>query len=302
MGREKMKRTFGGIEAGGTKFVCAVGTGPEDILDEVRFETTTPDETLGKAAAFLKKYQEKIGLEAVGIATFGPVDLDPKSPTYGYITATPKRNWSNTNFVGFMESELKIPVGFDTDVNGALLGEYHWGALQGVENAIYLTIGTGIGGGAMVNGYLIHGLVHPEMGHVMLPKRRDDPYPEGNCPYHGSCLEGMASGPSIARKWGKPAHELPPKHPAWDLEAYYLAVAIHGFICTLSPQRIILGGGVMRQKHLFPLIRMKLLHSLNNYVQNHVLVDETEDYIVPPALGNKAGVLGAFALAKNVIK
>jgi len=295
-----MKKMVGGIEAGGTKFACAVGRGPEDIVAETRFPTSTPEETLGKALSFFKEYHQKHGLDALGIATFGPVDLHKDSATYGYITKTPKPGWSNTDFAGAFERQLGIPVSFDSDVNGALLGEHRWGAAQGLENSIYLTIGTGIGGGAIVNGKLVHGLVHPEMGHVLIPPRGDDPLPEGRCPFHGNCFEGMAAGPAIESKWGVSAKKLPPDHPAWDLEAHYLAVALHGFICTLSPQRVILGGGVMDQLHLFPMVREKVLSSLNNYVQHPVLLKQINEYIVPPSLGNRAGVLGAIALAQPV--
>ncbi len=295
-----MEKFFGGIEAGGTKFVCTVGSGPNNIVAETRFPTTGPEETLGKAISFFKEYQKDRKLDALGIATFGPLDLNPNSTTYGYITKTPKPGWSDVDFLGVMEAELKIPIGFDTDVNGALLGEHRWGAAQGLDNSIYLTIGTGIGGGAMINGKLVHGLVHPEMGHVMLPPRADDPDPEGHCAYHGNCLEGMAAGPALEKKWSIRAENLPKDHPAWDLEAYYLATALHGFICTLSPQRIVLGGGVMNQRHLFSLVRHKTQKSLRDYVQHPVLLENIDTYIVPPALGNKAGVLGAIALAQDV--
>ncbi len=293
-----MKPLFGGIEAGGTKFVCAVGTGPDDIHAEVRFPTTTPAETIGRAVEFFRG-QDLAALQAIGIASFGPVDLNPESETYGYITATPKPNWSNTPFATVIANELNLPVGFDTDVNGALLGEQRWGAAQGVENAIYLTIGTGIGGGAMVNGKLVHGLVHPEMGHVMITPREDDPLPGGNCPFHGHCFEGMANGPALEARWGARAETFTPDHPAWELEAHYLAAALHGFVCTLSPQRIILGGGVMNQAHLFPLVREKTLASLNQYVQHTSILEDIDNYIVPPGLGNQAGVLGAIALGMD---
>ncbi len=296
-----MELLLGGIEAGGTKFVCAVGTGPDDIRAEAQFPTTSPDETLAKAIAFFKAFQTKKPLAAIGIATFGPLDLNPQSDRYGFITSTPKPGWSQTSFAKVMESELGLPTGFDTDVNGAMLGEHRWGAAQRLENAVYLTIGTGIGGGALVNGRLIHGLVHPEMGHVLLPPREDDPLPEGSCPFHGNCFEGMASGPALEAKWGTKAEKLPPDHPAWDLEAHYLAVALHGFICTLSPQRIILGGGVMNQTHLFPSVREKTLESLQGYVQHRGILSQIERYIVPPALGKRAGVLGALALAQDAL-
>ncbi len=298
MGEVIMNELFGGIEAGGTKFVCAVGTGPDDIRAEVRFPTTTPEETIGRAIGFFREQEKEWGkLTAVGVASFGPVDLNPDSPTYGYITTTPKPGWANTNLAGAIGQALNVPVGFDTDVNGAALGEWKWGAAQGLDTFIYLTIGTGVGGGGMINGKLMHGLVHPEMGHIPLPHDwKTDPF-AGRCPYHNDCLEGMASGPAIGDRWGVPANELPPEHAAWELEAHYLALALQTFICTLSPQRIILGGGVMQQPHLFELVRQKTKTYVNNYVQHPSVLEEIDQYIVSPALGDKAGVLGAIALA-----
>ncbi|MCP4639823.1 MAG: ROK family protein [bacterium] len=289
---------FGGIEAGGTKFVCAVGSGPDDIVQEVRFPTTTPDETIGQAIAFFREQGGVGTLAAVGIGSFGPVDPNPESATFGYVTTTPKPGWANTDFAGLVGHALGVPVGFDTDVNGAALGEYRWGAGQGLDTLLYLTVGTGIGGGGVVNGGLMHGLVHPEMGHVRLPHDLDrDPYP-GCCPFHGDCLEGLASGPAIEARWETSARELPEDHPAWELEAHYLALALVGFICTLSPQRIILGGGVMEQKQLFPLIRRDVVGLLNDYVKTPAILSEIDSYIVPPGLGNRAGVAGALALAQ----
>lgn len=290
---------FGGIEAGGTKFVCAIGTGPDDLRNEVRFPTTTPDETIGQAIAYFKQQAAQQPLDAIGIASFGPVDPHPESKTWGYITTTPKPHWHNTEFAPFIQREIGVPVGFDTDVNGAALGESRWGAAQGLNNFIYLTIGTGIGGGAMVNGWLLHGLLHPEMGHILLPPRPDDPTPQGFCPYHGHCLEGMANGPAIEKRWGQKAETLAKVHPAWELEAHYLAVGLEGLICTLSPQRIIMGGGVMEQEQVFPLLRQKVLDLLNGYVQAPAILDQIDSYIVPPGLGNRAGICGAIALAEQ---
>jgi fructokinase len=290
---------YGGIEAGGTKFVCAVGTGPDDIRAEARFPTTTPEETIGQAIEFFRAQGE---ITAVGIASFGPLDPNPRSDTFGYITTTPKPGWANANLGGQISEALGgVPFGFDTDVNGAALGEWRWGAGQGLDTFIYLTIGTGIGGGAMVNGRLAHGLIHPEMGHIRLPRDPAvDPY-TGHCPYHGDCFEGLACGPAIGDRWGQPAYELPDDHPAWDLEAHYLALALVNFICTLSPQRIIMGGGVMDQKQIFPLMRQKVQTLLNGYVQSPRILEEIDSYIVPPGLGNRAGVLGAIALAQQVV-
>lgn len=297
-----MSNLIGGIEAGGTKFVCAVGTGPDDIRAETRFPTTTPDETLGRALDFFRGQQEEHGeLAAVGVASFGPVDPDPHSEKWGYITTTPKPRWADTDVAGAIKDALSAPVGFDTDVNGAALGERRWGAAQGLDTFIYLTIGTGIGGGAMVNGRLLHGLVHPEMGHIALPHDwEQDPY-EGKCPYHGDCLEGMAAGPAIAERWDEKGQNLPADHPAWELEAHYLALALRTFICTLSPQRIIMGGGVMEQPQLFPLVRQKTLEYLNGYVQHPAILENIESFIAPPGLGGKAGVLGAIALGQDAL-
>lgn len=288
---------IGGIEAGGTKFVCSIGNGPDDLHAEVRFPTTTPAETLGKAIAYFQERVVEHGpLAAIGVASFGPVDPDSDSPSYGFITSTPKPGWANTNIVGALRAEFDVPIGFDTDVNGAALAEGKWGAAQGLDTFIYLTIGTGIGGGAMVNGRLLHGLIHPEMGHIRLSHNwESDPYP-GNCPYHGDCLEGMAAGPAIEKRWGEKGQDLDPDHPAWELEAGYLAQALQSFICVLSPQRIIMGGGVMEVPGLMEKIQKKTLIYLNNYVQHPSISDHIDETIVRPALGNRAGVLGAIAL------
>lgn len=294
--------TFGGIEAGGTKFVCAIGSGPGDLREEQRFLTTTPEETIGRCIDYFREHGKQDKLTAIGISSFGPLDPNPGSPTWGYITTTPKPGWAQTPFAGRIADALDIPVGFDTDVNGAALGENRWGAAQGLDTFIYLTIGTGIGGGGLICGNLMHGLIHPEMGHVRLPHAiEQDPF-EGVCPYHGNCLEGLASGPAIEKRWDKPGQELPDGHPAWDLEAHYLALALTGFICTLSPQRIILGGGVMERRALFPRIHTKVLEFLNGYVQSPAVLERIHEYIVPPGLGNKSGVLGAIALAQDAAR
>lgn len=294
-------KLYGGIEAGGTKFVCAVGSGPDDIRAEIRFPTTNPDETIGQAIAFFREQQAAHGpLAALGVAAFGPVDPNPQSATFGYITTTPKPGWANTDFVGRLQAALDLPVGFDTDVNGAALGEHRWGAAQDVDTFVYLTIGTGVGGGVMVNGRILHGLIHPEMGHMLLPHDwQADPYP-GRCPFHGDCLEGMAAGPAIGDRWNTPGPELGDDHPAWAFEANYLALALHNLICILSPQRIILGGGVMDQPNLLPMVRQRVQESLNGYVQSPAILEQIDSYIVPPGLGAQAGVLGAIALAQQV--
>ena len=293
---------YGGIEAGGTKFVCAVGSDPEDLRGETRFPTTTPEETLNQAIAFFRQQQATLDepLTAIGVAAFGPLDPDPDSPTFGFITPTPKPGWANTDFAGVIRRALRLPVGFDTDVNGAALAEQRWGAAQGLDTFVYLTIGTGIGGGGMAAGRLLHGLLHPEMGHLRVPHdRQADPFP-GSCPFHGDCLEGLASGPALEQRWGRQAETLPPDHPAWALEARYLALGLVNIILTLAPQRIILGGGVMQQPLLFPLVRREVQKLLNGYIHAPEILERIDNYIVPPALGNRAGVLGAIALAQNV--
>jgi fructokinase len=290
---------WGGIEAGGTKFVCAVGSGPDDLREEVRFPTTTPEASIGRAIEFFQQQHEKEPLAAVGIASFGPVDPNPDSPTFGYITTTPKPGWAHTDFAGTIRRALGVPVGFDTDVNVAALGEGRWGVAQGLDTFVYLTIGTGIGGGGMVNGKLIHGLVHPEMGHIRIPHDWErDPY-AGACPYHGDCLEGLATGPALEARWGQRGETLSADHPAWELEAGYLALGLVNVICILSPERIIMGGGVMEQRQLFPLVRGRVRELLNGYLQAPAILDRIDEYIVPPGLGSRAGVLGAIALAQQ---
>lgn len=293
---------YGAIEAGGTKFVCLVGSGPDEIHDQIRFPTTTPEATLRDTLRFLTSAQDRFGpLAAVGIASFGPVDLHPESATFGSITSTPKAGWSNVDLMGAVRNALGVPVAFDTDVNAAALGEWRWGAARGLDTFLYLTIGTGIGGGGMVNGLLMHGLVHPEMGHVRIPHDLDaDPF-AGVCPFHGDCLEGLASGPAMNARWLQSAEQLPDDHPAWALEARYLALALVNFICTVSPERIIVGGGVMSRQHLFPLVRAQVLELLNHYIRADAILRSIESYIVSPWLGNQAGVLGALALAETLI-
>jgi fructokinase len=287
---------FGAIEAGGTKFICAIGTGPHD-LESVQIPTTTPAATLDAVVDFFRA--RRSDLDAIGIASFGPVDLNPDSWTYGYITSTPKSGWRNCDIAGAIRKSLDVPVGFDTDVNGAALGEARWGAAQGLSDFLYLTVGTGIGGGAVANGRVVHGLVHPEMGHIRVPHDRAiDPF-EGACPFHGDCLEGLASGPAIEARWGTSGRNLPPTHPGIALEAGYLALGIANWVCTLSPQRIVLGGGVMQHAQIFPLLRLRLLELLNGYIQAREITECVDRYVVPAQLGGRAGVLGAIVLAEE---
>lgn len=291
------RQVYGGIEAGGTKFVCAMGSGPDDLHAVTSFPTTTAEETLGQAIAFFQA--QPVLPTAIGIGSFGPIDLHRGSPTYGFITTTPKPSWQQSDVAGTIGRAINVPVVFDTDVNVAALGEQRWGAAQDVDAVLYLTVGTGIGGGAIAGGQLLHGLVHPEMGHIRVPHDRTaDPF-DGICPYHGDCLEGLAAGPALQARWGQAAAQLPADHPAWPLQARYLALALMNFICILSPQRIILGGGVMQQPQLFPLVRTEVQRLLNDYVQTPAITEQIDSYIVPPGLGNQAGVLGAIALAQS---
>ena len=292
---------YGGIEAGGTKFVCIVGSGPDDIRAETRFPTTMPEETLQQAVDFFHQQQSQHGkLAAVGVASFGPLDLHLDSPTYGHILPTPKPGWTDADVVGILRTALALPVGFETDVNAAALSESRWGAGQGVDTLLYLTIGTGVGGGALANGRLLHGLIHPEMGHIYIPHDRQADAFDGSCSFHGDCLEGLAAGPAIEKRWGRCGESIPPEHPAWALEAHYLALGLVNWISILSPERVVLGGGVMQQSQLFPLIHQEVQRLFNGYLSSPAILENIADYIVPPALKGRSGVLGALALAMDV--
>nr|WP_307775198.1 ROK family protein [uncultured Cetobacterium sp.] len=285
---------IGAIEAGGTKFVCGIGNENGEILERISFPTETPEKTLDNVIEFFKDKN----IERLGVGSFGPIDPDLNSETYGYITKTPKPNWSDYNIIGELKKYFDVPMVFSTDVNGAALGEATWGAAKGLKNCIYLTIGTGIGGGAIVSGSMVHGMLHPEMGHILVKRHPEDNY-KGKCPFHGDCFEGMAAGPAIEERWGMKGYELPVDHKAWELEAYYIAQALMNYILILSPEKIILGGGVMKQQQLFPLIRKNVKELLNGYVQTKEILDNIDEYIVYPDLGDNAGLLGAVALALN---
>lgn len=275
--------------------MCGAGTGPGDLVTE-SFPTRAPEETLEAVVSFFRGCS---GLQAVGIGSFGPVCLHRESAEYGHITSTPKLAWQNFDLAGSVSRSLGVPAGFDTDVNAAALGEAEWGAARGLSDFLYLTVGTGIGGGAVAGGRLLHGLMHPEMGHIRVPRDSErDPFP-GVCPFHGDCLEGLASGPAIESRWGKPARQLAPDHPAWALEAHYLALALVNWVCTLSPKRIVMGGGIMQQVQLFPLIRAELAVLLNGYIRSDSLLSDA--FVAPPELGNRAGVLGAMVLARQAL-
>ena len=286
---------FGTLEAGGTKMVLSVGDENNELLEQTRIPTEEPEKTV---PAMIRWFEEK-KIVSLGIGTFGPVDLKKESPTYGWITKTPKPGWSDIPLLPSMRDALGIPVLIDTDVNAAALAEWNLGAAKGLDSCMYVTIGTGIGAGLVIGGSLVHGLVHPELGHMLLRQEPKDQTPVGFCPYHQGCLEGLASGPAIEKRWGRKGYELPPDHDAWELEAAYLAQMCVNAICAFSPEKIILGGGVMQQKHLFPLIRQKTRKLLNGYIQAKEILDNIDSYIVEPGLGTKSGAIGALLLARR---
>ncbi|MFJ5621640.1 ROK family protein [Peribacillus loiseleuriae] len=283
---------YGAIEAGGTKFVCAVGDEKGNLIERIQIPTTVPDETMPEVIRFFSEYQ----LDAMGIGSFGPINVDTTSPTYGNITTTPKPGWKDYPLLQTIKEEFEVPVGFHTDVNAAALGESKVGAAAGLDSCLYITVGTGIGAGAVVGGRLLQGLSHPEMGHIAIRKHPDDLY-KGRCPYHHDCLEGLASGPAIEERWGKPASNLADRDEVWELEAYYIAQAIAQYILILSPQKIILGGGVSKQEQIFPLIHNQVKKVLNGYVSLPELETKVADYIVKPGLGDDAGIIGSLLLA-----
>ncbi len=291
------------LEAGGTKFNCAVGNGPDDIKISKRIETTTPTETLREVVAFFDQAARQYGnYSAMGIGSFGPLDLDQSNDTYGYITTTPKEGWKYTDLLGSLKECFHVPIAIDTDVNAAAIGEHTWGYGQGCDPLIYLTIGTGVGGGVLINGRPLHGMLHPEIGHLFVPAIMSDaPNPDGICPFHGDCLEGLISGPAIEARWGAPASEFPEDHACWGEVATILGLALANLTLTISPRRIILGGGVMHQQQLYPMIREELQRLLNGYLKTRELEEHIEHFIVPPGLGDQAGILGALALAKQAV-
>ena len=285
---------YGSLEAGGTKMVCAIGDEQGNILERVSIPTLAPETTMPAILDFFKNKN----ISALGIGCFGPVDLDKKSPTYGYITTTPKLAWRNYDIVGVCKKELGIPVGFDTDVNGSALGEATWGCTKDLDNSIYITVGTGNGVGVIIDRKPYHGMLHPEGGHIFLARHPQDPMERGVCPYHELCLEGLASGPSIQARWGKPGVELADRKEVWELEAYYLAQAICSYIMILSPERIIVGGGVAHQEQMMPLIRKEVLRQMGGYIAAKGMQD-LDNYIVLPSLNDNQGILGALKLAMD---
>jgi fructokinase len=289
------EKLFGGIEGGGTKFNCAIATGPENIIAEARFATTTPAETIDQVVDFFASHMSQ--LHGIGLGSFGPFDVDPASPAYGYITTTPKPGWGNTNILGMLQEKIELPIVINTDVAVAALGEAKWGASRNDSHSLYLTIGTGVGGGYIINGEPLSGLTSLEMGHIRIPHDLNLDSFQGACPYHGDCFEGLAAGPAILTRFGQPAETLADDHPYWEVEASYIAHALVNFILSLSPQRIILGGGVMQKNLMFPLVRKKTQQLLNGYVNHKTILERINEYIVPPALGGRSGVLGCIAMA-----
>lgn len=282
---------IGAIEAGGTKIICGIGNEHGQIERKISFPTETPIIAMEKINEFFANEQ----LDALGVGTFGPIDVNKASETYGFITTTPKPGWGNFNILAELKKMIEVPIGFDTDVNGAALAEATWGSAKGMKSCVYYTIGTGVGVGVYAEGQLIHGLLHPEAGHIPVKRHPDDTY-EGSCPYHKDCLEGVAAGPAIERRYGVKGSELSVDHEAWKIEAYYIAQALTSTVLLLSPEKIILGGGVMHQEQLFPLIHEQLQQNLNGYVQHPMILENIEQYVVAPGLGDEAGLCGAIAI------
>ncbi|KAB1440549.1 ROK family protein [Candidatus Galacturonibacter soehngenii] len=287
---------FGALEAGGTKMVCALGKEDGTILEQISIPTKTPEETI----PFIIDYFKDKEIVSLGVGSFGPVDVNKDSDMYGHILDTPKTAWKYYDLLGNLEKELNVPIGLDTDVNGSCLGEITFGSSKGLDNVVYITIGTGVGVGAAVNGQLLHGMLHPEAGHILLRQHPQDSF-AGNCPYHGTCLEGLAAGPAIEKRWGKKAVELKDVDKVWEIEAYYIAQALVNYILTLAPRRIILGGGVMHQKQLFPLIRKEVKELMNGYINTKEIKD-LDQYIVPASLNDDQGIMGCIQLAKLALQ
>ena len=286
---------YGSIEAGGTKFVCAVGNEKLEILERVSFPTTTPEETMPQVIAFFNQYKDD--LAAIGVGSFGPIDIRKTSDTYGYITSTPKLAWQNYNFLGAMKAAFDIPMAWTTDVNAAAYGEYAFGNGQGKSSVVYYTIGTGVGAGALQDGKFIEGFSHPEMGHMLVVPHKDDHF-EGACPFHGNCLEGMAAGPAVEKRNGRKVQDIPQDDPFWEIEAEYIAQCAYNTTLMFSPEVIIFGGGVMKQRHMVE----KVHAAFTRIMQGYVATPAIEEYIVTPALEDNAGTIGCLALAEKALK
>ena len=285
---------YGALEAGGTKMVLAVMDDYGNMMESVSIPTRAPDDTMPEMISFFSGK----GISSLGIGSFGPLDLNPASPAYGSVTESPKLSWRHFPLRQAFADALQVPVSIDTDVNAAALAEFSLGAARGKQSCLYVTVGTGIGGGLIIHGKPVHGLMHPEIGHILLPPDPEDPSPDGFCPYHRHCLEGLASGPAVEKRWGIPGRDLPAGHPAWHLEAHYLAQLCVNAIMAFSPEMIILGGGIMQQKHLFPLIRKETARLLNGYIPESLFGDGMNAYIVEPGLGTASGITGAYLLSR----
>lgn len=284
---------FGSIEAGGTKFIAAVGDEQMKVIDSITVPTTKPAETLEPITTFFDRYH----INAIGVGSFGPIDVNEDSKTFGYITSTPKTSWKNFNFFGNLSEHYDVPIAWTTDVNAAGYAESVMGNAKGTQSCLYLTVGTGIGGGFINQGNILNAYSHPEMGHLLIKRHPSDTY-VGNCPFHTDCLEGMASGPAVEERWGKRGIELADQSNVWELEAYYLAQALVSYTLILRPERIILGGGIMKQKQIFQLIREQFKQMLKDYVA----VPNLETYIQPVGLNDQAGIIGGLLLAKKSIR
>jgi len=284
---------LGAIEAGGTKFVCAVGDEKGNIVDRIQIPTTVPAETMPKVVEFFNQYP----IKAIGVGSFGPIDVNPESAAYGHITSTPKPGWRDYPFVQSLKEAFSVPIGFNTDVNAAALGEVTFGAAKGLDSCLYITVGTGIGAGAIVQGKLLQGLSHPEMGHILVRRHPNDEF-RGKCPYHHDCLEGLAAGPAIEERWGAKGDQLVDRMEVWDLEGYYIAQALMQYVLILSPKKIILGGGVMKQKQVFISVYKYLKEFINEYVS----LPDLTTYIVGPSLGDNAGITGSLMLAHQAFQ
>lgn len=294
-----MSALCGGIETGGTWTVCALAAGPEEIVAEEEFPTTSPEETLERIFAFFEA-PGRPRPAAIGIGAFGPVDLNPASPTWGHVTTCPKPGWQGAALGPGVRDRFRLPVAFDTDVNAAALGEHGWGAGRGCGTLAYLTVGTGVGVGLLHGDRPWHGLIHPEAGHLRVPRHADDDF-AGNCPRHGDCWEGMASGSALAERWGSDPAALPDDHPAWAIEVEYLAQGIYAVICVASPERFVVSGGViLGRSGLLPRVRARVSELNAGYLGSPRLGEQIDHYLVAPELGDRAGVLGAVALAQSL--
>jgi fructokinase len=294
-----MTKLYGGVETGGTWCVCALGTGPGELVAHDRFATGSPQETLDRIVAFFATDAHPAPA-AIGLGSFGPVDVDPQSPSWGSVTTTPKPGWAHTPVGGVLRERLGVPLALDTDVNAAALGEQRWGAGRDARSLCYLTVGTGVGAGLLVEGRPLHGLVHPEAGHLRVPHDTvRDPF-AGVCPFHGDCWEGLAAGPALSARWGLEGRDLPDEHPAWALEAEYLALGILSIVMVASPHRVILGGGVMERAPLLGLVRTRLRELVGGYLDLPLLGADIDRFLVRPELDDDAGVLGAIALAQQL--